>query len=194
MIQTQPNCTDRVETGLIHFDTARANILSSVTAIGGAHRLPIEQARGRTLACAVTAPIDVPAHTNSAVDGYALRSEDLPGSGTTGRFTIVGRAFAGKPFEGELAAGQCVRIMTGAPMPKARALEPIRKRPGRTEVQRGILLRDDDGAWTVKTTGKQGSSILRSMSLADAFIILPHDSGNIDADDSVTVQPFAGLW
>ena len=81
-----------------------------------------------------------------------------------------------------------------APVFTARATQAIRKKPGRTEIQRGILQRHENGEWSVKTTGKQGSGILRSMSLANAFIILPHDSGAVEIGDRVTVQPFAGLF
>lgn len=69
----------------------------------------------------------------------------------------------------------------------------IRKRPGRTEFQRGILEQSDDAKWLVRTTGRQGSGILRSMSLANAFLILPHDGSDVNPGDSVLVQPFAGL-
>lgn len=79
-----------------------------------------------------------------------------------------------------------------APMLMATSRERIRKRSGRTEVQRGILEASDQG-WTVRTTGKQGSGILRSMSLANAFIILDHDLQTVEAGDKVRVQPFAGL-
>ncbi len=77
---------------------------------------------------------------------------------------------------------------------KARTLEPIRKRVGRSEVQRGILSQDADDHWTVKTTGKQGSGVLQSMSLANAFILLEHSQGDIKTGEEVTVQPFAGLF
>lgn len=69
----------------------------------------------------------------------------------------------------------------------------LRKRPGRTEFLRGILGRTADGRLTVRTTGKQGSGVLRSMSLADCFIVLPDASGDVQAGQLVTVQPFAGL-
>ncbi len=81
-----------------------------------------------------------------------------------------------------------------APILKARALEPLSKKPGRTEIQRGWLEPDEQGQWTVRSTGKQGSGILHSISSANAFIVLPHDSGTIDAGDWVAVQPFAGLF
>ena len=76
---------------------------------------------------------------------------------------------------------------------KATLAAPIRKAPGRTEFQRGILKRADDGAWTVRTTGDQGSGILSSMSQANCFIVLGTDTGNVDAGASVDVQPLEGL-
>jgi len=80
-----------------------------------------------------------------------------------------------------------------APTFKATLAAPIRKAPGRTEFQRGILARAGDGAWTVRTTGDQGSGILSSMSRANCFIVLGPDTGNVDAGASVDVQPLEGL-
>jgi len=71
---------------------------------------------------------------------------------------------------------------------------PIRKLSGRSEYQRGILSQQADGSWLVSTTGQQGSGILRSMSEANAFIILPHERSSIEAGEYVTVQPFIGLF
>ena len=68
----------------------------------------------------------------------------------------------------------------------------MRKIPGRTEYQRGILFRDN-GEWKVRTTGQQGSGVLRSMAEANCFIVLEHERGAIAAGDSVSVQPFDGL-
>jgi molybdopterin molybdotransferase len=419
MITTQPSCNDIHEPGLIPVKDALARILAAVPMISGHERLNIERARGRTLCEPVISTFNVPAHTNSAVDGYALHAEDLPDQGT-GRLEIIGQAFAGRPYTGHTGRGQCIRIMTGAPMPAglgtvvmqeqvrrsdnfieldsrhkawqnvrqagedirqgqtilqpgkyltppdiglcaslgiaeinvrrklriaiastgnevfgigqtpgtggiydsnrysllaaldrpdievinlgileddpdsllscfeeagayadviissggvstgeadytktalqasgqvefwkvalkpgrplafgrigkaaffglpgnpvavmvtfyqfvlpalekmlginnkpiapiflARTIENLRKKPGRTEIYRGIIEQNENGEWTVKTTGKQGSGILRSMSLANAFIILDHDSAGIKAGEWVTVQPFSGLF
>jgi len=81
-----------------------------------------------------------------------------------------------------------------APTLQVKSSENIRKKPGRTEVVRGILQQQTDGSWSIKTTGKQGSGILRSMSLANAFIILEHDRDTVQAGEFVTVQPFSGLF
>lgn len=76
---------------------------------------------------------------------------------------------------------------------KAKTLENIRKKPGRTEIVRAILQQDNDGKLTVKTTGKQGSGVLSSMSLANAFIVLEHDKSSVKIGEMVTVQAFSSL-
>jgi len=64
--------------------------------------------------------------------------------------------------------------------------------PGRTEYQRGVLFRED-GEWKVRTTGQQGSGVLRSMSEANCFIVLEHARGKVEAGEPVAVQLFEGL-
>jgi molybdopterin molybdotransferase len=70
---------------------------------------------------------------------------------------------------------------------------PIRRSPGRTEFQRGFLSPDGNGAFTVRTTGDQGSHILSSMSQANCLIVLPADVGALAAGDRVDVQLLEGL-
>ncbi len=79
------------------------------------------------------------------------------------------------------------------PMLRAATTTAMRKRPGRTEYQRGIVSRSADGRWQVALTGSQGSGILRSMSLANGLIVLAHDQGNVEAGEDVDVLPFDGL-
>jgi molybdopterin molybdotransferase len=69
----------------------------------------------------------------------------------------------------------------------------LKKAPGRTEFQRGILARAADGTWTVRPTGEQGSGILKSMSDANCFIILGDAVGNVEAGTTVEVQLLEGL-
>ena len=71
--------------------------------------------------------------------------------------------------------------------------EPIRKRAGRTEYQRGIVSQGSDGHWQVRITGSQGSGILRSMSEANGLVVLAHDQGNVAAGELVDVLPFDAL-
>ncbi|MDT0137007.1 gephyrin-like molybdotransferase Glp [Acidovorax sp. PRC11] len=82
-----------------------------------------------------------------------------------------------------------------APAPALRALaaEPLRKRPGRTEYQRGVVFQEADGTLRVRTTGPQGSGLLSSMVQADGLIVLPHASGPIAVGDPVEVLLFDGM-
>jgi molybdopterin molybdotransferase len=78
------------------------------------------------------------------------------------------------------------------PLLQAKAFEPLRKVPGRTEYQRGVLFKDGS-EWKVRITGQQGSGVLRSMSEANCFIVLEHDRGKVAAGELVQVQLFEGL-
>jgi len=417
-ITPQPSCANPNEFGSLRFKDALRQIMNTVEPVNGYEYLPIAQAVGRTLHEAIVATTDVPAHTNSAVDGFAMRSEDIPEAGHTAQLTVIDTALAGSPTNLRIRPNTAIRIMTGAVMPpgtdtvlmqehvealnkniiisdrhfagdnvryagedlrkgenilpagrfctpadigliasigideikvkrrirvalfstgseihssgkalevgelydsnrytlrtalrrlgteiidygivpddkiklletfnqaaaccdalittggvsvgkadytkevlkdlgqiifskvaikpgrpmvfgsingssffglpgnpvavmvtyyqfllpallkimgitetpliitlKARCTEAIRKKPGRTEIQRAILSQSKNG-WLARTTGKQGSGILKSMSLANAFIILPHDDGPVKVGEEVLVQPFSGL-
>ena len=80
--------------------------------------------------------------------------------------------------------------MTASLLPSTAA---IRKKPGRTEYQRGIVSRAGDGRWQVAITGSQGSGILSSMSAANGMVLLHHALGDVAAGDDVDVIPFDGL-
>lgn len=419
MITSKPNCTDIYESGLLPVAKALKKIHSALPTINDYQLINIEKAKGRTLYQAIIVPFNVPQYNNSAVDGYALNSKDIPTTESRA-LEIIGSAYAGKPYSNSVNAGQCIRIMTGAQIPvgvdtvvmqehvelngriitldtrhkagqnirlagedlqqdaialqsgrfitpadigliaslgiseikvkrkikvaiastgneviglgdihstssiydsnryslfaaldrpdietinlgiledspeallnsfnqasqhvdmiissggvsvgdadhtktalkqsghvdfwkiaikpgrplafghindsvffglpgnpvavmvtfyqfvlpaleamlgiddkviaptlRVKTTEHIRKKPGRTEIVRAILQQQPDGSWLVKTTGKQGSGILSSMSIANAFIILEHDRSSIKPGESVTVQPFSGLF
>jgi len=95
---------------------ARAYIRAFLTPIAAVERLHIRAALGRVLGEDVTSGIDVPGHDNSAMDGYAFRQADLKAGGDDA-LKVIGAAFAGRPFAGQVSAGEAVRIMTGAVMP-----------------------------------------------------------------------------
>ncbi|PWB40758.1 MAG: molybdopterin molybdenumtransferase MoeA [Rhodocyclales bacterium] len=80
------------------------------------------------------------------------------------------------------------------PLPQFRVpcVTPLKKRPGRSEFQRGILFREN-GEWKVRVTGTQGSGVLRSMSEANCIIVVEHERGNVEPGELVGVQPFEGL-
>jgi molybdopterin molybdotransferase len=76
---------------------------------------------------------------------------------------------------------------------QAHSSEPLRKKPGRTEYQRGIVTRDAQGHLQVCTTGNQGSGVLSSMVQANGLIVLHHDQGNVAVGDVVDVMVFDGV-
>ncbi len=96
---------------------AQEFIARFVPRVATVERVALRSALGRVLAEDIVSPIDVPAHDNSAMDGYALRGSDLAESGPT-RLRIAGTGLAGQQFEGAAGPGECVRIMTGAVMPE----------------------------------------------------------------------------
>jgi molybdopterin molybdotransferase len=79
------------------------------------------------------------------------------------------------------------------PLLKARSAEAIRKKPGRTEYQRGLVTSTPQGALEVRTTGNQGSGVLSSMVQANGLIVLHHAQGNVAAGDTVDVMMFEGV-
>jgi molybdopterin molybdotransferase len=92
------------------------HILERIGAPVPAEVVPVTRALARVLAGDVQAPFDVPPADNSAVDGYAVDSADIPASGTR-ELDVVGDLAAGAVFGQPLRSGQALRIMTGAPMP-----------------------------------------------------------------------------
>ncbi len=115
-ISFDPSCQDDSDPTSLPVDAAWERIQTDIQPVAGVERLNVRQSLGRVLAEDIRSTVDVPAHDNSAMDGYALRAADLPASGTAA-LRLVGTALAGRPFHGTVAAGECVRIMTGAPMP-----------------------------------------------------------------------------
>jgi len=101
---------------MISVRDAQAQVLARITAIASPEIVPLAAALGRVLAEDVRAEMDVPPTDNSAVDGYAVASSDIPATGTRA-FDVVAELAAGAVFSGTLRSGQTLRIMTGAPMP-----------------------------------------------------------------------------
>ena len=99
-------------------DEARAAIAAVLLPLprSASSDVALADAAGRVLAADLISPIDVPAHDNSAMDGYAFAGHALRTDGPT-VLQAAGTVYAGRPFDGEVAAGHCVRIMTGAMMP-----------------------------------------------------------------------------
>ena len=116
-IQTQFSCADDYDPNSLPVVEALNRIDDVVNPIIGLEKVALRSALHRVLAAAVISPFDVPGHDNSAMDGYAIRSDDIPASGIN-ELRIVGTALAGAPFTNRVESGQAVRIMTGGVMPE----------------------------------------------------------------------------
>ena len=113
---TRISCADDYDPNSMPVDKAREVIARFLTPVTAIERVNVRAALGRVLAEDVISPLDVPAHDNSAMDGYAVRYADLKSDGEV-TLKVAGSSFAGAPFKGALSAGQAVRIMTGGVVP-----------------------------------------------------------------------------
>jgi len=110
--QKMPSCCDDEDGGVLTVDQALERLKKSVQPIDDLENLPLRSALGRILAETVISNMNVPAHINSAMDGYAIKFNDI-----AQQLTVIGTSWAGRPFQGSVKNGQCVRIMTGAKVP-----------------------------------------------------------------------------
>src|SRR6202158_3829488 len=113
----EASCADDYDPNSMPVAKARELIRSFLAPMTATERVHVRSALGRVLAEDVVSPIAVPGHDNSAMDGYAVHFEDLQPVGDT-LLRRVGDSFAGKPWQGAIAAGECVRIFTGGVMPR----------------------------------------------------------------------------
>ncbi len=111
------SCIDDYDPNALKVDKAREVIRSFLTPVATNEKVALRAALGRVLGEDLVSSLDVPAHDNSAMDGYAVRHADLKTAGET-ELHLAGSAFAGRQFAGKLGKRECVRIMTGAVMPQ----------------------------------------------------------------------------
>ena len=114
---TEASCADDYDPNSMPVAKARAFIHTFLSPVKGFARLPIRSALGRVLSEDIISPVNVPAHINSAMDGWAIRIEDLANDPLKA-LAEVGTSFAGQPFTGKVGPGQCVRIFTGGVVPE----------------------------------------------------------------------------
>jgi molybdopterin molybdotransferase len=131
------SCADDYDPNSLPVERARELIRRFLEPVTAVERVAIRAALGRTLAEDVISPIDVPGHDNSAMDGWAVRFADLAASSET-TLARIGESFAGRPFAGEVRAGQAVRIFTGGVMPRGADTVVMQERA--TETQGGVRI------------------------------------------------------
>ncbi|EGR0519405.1 TPA: bifunctional molybdopterin-guanine dinucleotide biosynthesis adaptor protein MobB/molybdopterin molybdotransferase MoeA [Vibrio cholerae] len=106
-------CCDTLSPAFLSVEQGREKILSLISPLAETESVAIQECYQRVLAREVFSPINVPAYRNSAMDGYALRSDDLERDS----YRVVAEVLAGSHYPKTVALGEAVKIMTGAPMP-----------------------------------------------------------------------------
>ncbi|MFW2374367.1 MAG: gephyrin-like molybdotransferase Glp [Gammaproteobacteria bacterium] len=111
-----PQAISFLKQSMLTVEQARTFIFAHITPPNCIEKLAIRSTLERFIAEDIKSTINVPSHTNSAMDGYAINGQDIPLKGEA-RLTVTGSVFAGQPLQQTIQAGQCARIMTGGMMP-----------------------------------------------------------------------------
>ena len=115
-VVTDPSCMDDYDPNAMSVTNARQFIKQFLNPVKDTEYLLLRASLGRVLAEAVISPSNVPNYDNSAMDGFAFKASDIDQNARS-TLKIIGSVFAGKAFDGKLAQGECVRIMTGGMLP-----------------------------------------------------------------------------
>lgn len=129
---TPADCDTIGMQGLLSVNDALQRIREALTPISGFERCALRDGHHRIVAEPVTSPLNVPAYVNSAMDGYAIFSGDIPAEGEV-TLQVIGSSFAGTPYDGTMQPGQAIRIMTGAMVPEGAntvVMQELAKRDG----------------------------------------------------------------
>ncbi|HEX7646189.1 MAG TPA: gephyrin-like molybdotransferase Glp [Noviherbaspirillum sp.] len=110
------SCLSGYDPNAVPVEQAQQIIRDFIVPVAAVEKLALRSALGRVLAHDIVSPINVPQHDNSAMDGYAVRGVDLDAANAV-TLKVIGSVHAGGNFDDSVNAGECVRIMTGAPMP-----------------------------------------------------------------------------
>ena len=146
-----------------------------------AEDVPVRHAAGRVLATSVVSPVDVPGFDRATMDGYALIAESTEGASAYNRLllTVIGDSMPGCPFDGSVSAGQAVRVMTGAPMPRgADAVLPAEWVEAESNCTESNSISPLAAVSPEKNVGRRGEDIRSGATLLERGRVLrPQDLG-----------------
>ena len=143
--QSPAACCDTLSPAFLSVTQGQEKILSLVNTVTDTESCSVESSFGRVLAGDIISPVNVPQYTNSAMDGYAIRGDDLDRQ----HYQIVAEVLAGHAYDRPLEKGQAVKIMTGAPTPEL----------ADTVVMREQAIETSDGVTFSGATIKQGQNV-----------------------------------
>lgn len=150
---------------MLDLETAVAQVLAALPA-PQPERIPLPESAGRILAAPMVSPLDLPPFDNSAMDGYAVRAADVQGATPEApiRLRLHARIPAGETFAGELAAGECARVFTGAPVP--RGADAVVMQEDASHAGNEVLILD--AAQPCENVRFQGEDVRAGATLAEA--------------------------
>lgn len=186
-----PSCMDDYDPNAMSVTQAKAFIQQYLNPTLATETLPLRESLGRVLAANVVCPSHVPNHDNSAMDGFAFKYADA-----TQPLTIVGTAFAGKPFMGEINHGECIKIMTGAVIPAGADTVIMHERTRVTDNRMTLLEVPPKGA-NIRLAGEdlqQGQTVLalgHLMQPADLGLVASIGIGEVSAYTKLKVAFFS---
>jgi molybdenum cofactor synthesis domain-containing protein len=176
---------------IISLDEARRRIDEAVRPIDRADRVRVDEANGRVLAADIVAPADVPPFARAVMDGYAVRAQDTTGATrqTPRVLTRVHTLYTGEVSERTIAAGECIEIATGAPMPPgADAVVIVEETDGEASGAVQVFAGVEPG----QNVGRQGADIRRGQVVLEAGTTLtPSRVGAVAALGVIDVPVFA---
>ena len=146
---------------LLPVEDALARLLSEVEPVARLERVGLQDLAGRRLAVDLVARLTQPSFDASAMDGYAVRADDLRQEPT--RLQVIGESAAGAPFEGTVSSGEAVRIFTGAPVPPGADAVVIQENTERTDDQSVLILEPVQSGRHIRPAGNdfsEGSTVL----------------------------------
>ena len=153
---------------MLELEQAVEQILASIPA-AKSELVSLAEAHGRIVAKEILAAVDLPAFDNSSVDGYAVRARDLTSANSQHpiSLSLAGKVAAGENFDGELSAGQCIRIFTGSPLPRG-ADAIVMQEDTRLDENRAreVLFLDSIKPW--ENVRFRGEDVKRSTTIVEA--------------------------
>ncbi|MBI4325563.1 MAG: molybdopterin molybdotransferase MoeA [Chloroflexi bacterium] len=183
---------------MLDLETAQERILGAIEPLG-IEAVPLRAAAGRIAGARIPAPMDLPPFDNSAMDGYAVRAADVAEAGPAKpvALRLIGTVAAGAFFQGTVAAGTCVRIFTGSPLP-AGADAVVMQEDTRVDPARPEVVDFLDAAKPCENVRSKGGDVRKGTVLAEAGEKLGVGRISLLASSGLTEvlagrQPVAGL-
>jgi len=194
-VNKQNSCMDDFDPDSLMVSDALKNIYAAISPISESEVVPIRESLNRVLSRDIISTLNVPTATNSAMDGYALHGDDIPGEGTS-KLKVIGAAFAGKPYKEKVKQGECVRIMTGAVMPATTDTVIIQEHVERTDDEILIDSETRPGS-NVRQSGEDiatGDIVLKKgarMRAADIGVIASLGNGEVEVTRKLRIAFFS---